>query len=605
MRGVSDTLQCRPKSLQPIAPRPHEKPYDDAIPHRPAAARKRTRASKPKVRTGCKTCKIRRIKCDEAKPICQQCSKVRIVCDGYDYPESNTHSSGESTSPSPSSSLSPTRTTYNTQDVPYLDFFRYQLIEEFAGFSCTDFWSRVVMGEAMTSDSVRHVVLAISSLSKAISETPREKHPSPLSPWTTSSVVNSNHTVSLRHYVKALSLFQEQYLTRGVQSPRAVLIMTLLLITFELLQGNMDSVDSLLTISIRLLRSSLIHFFRNDDHEISTEKRKEDDVSDIEHMLPFLSITGGWTPFLKTQQANLGIWDTSPLLENVPSLDDHISPTQLQILWGRFFLRVTAFTAQSFMAISQMQPHNNDEEMLRSWCDQQQTYLAHLAQWQVVIDFALTQNKPPLKAKEIDALQVMRLHCQMTSIGIQCCLDTTDTLWDAYDSEFDALVRRCLALAILNKGATDPANSGKRKLHGRWTMQMGILSTLGPAIAKCRNHDIRMRALETARRMPWREGAWDAEAELYGKLGAVLLEERGRDPLTGKVTAENRWTWVDGSWDTDTPAGRLVGRYVRSLPDENGQAVFRTLELGLDKWPDICGEVGCEVDHAVECRVLE
>ncbi|KAF7960579.1 hypothetical protein EAE96_000258 [Botrytis aclada] len=44
--------------------------------------RKRARASR--VRSGCKTCKIRHLKCDEAKPTCHRCCQDRVKCDGYD-----------------------------------------------------------------------------------------------------------------------------------------------------------------------------------------------------------------------------------------------------------------------------------------------------------------------------------------------------------------------------------------------------------------------------------------------------------------------------------------------------------------------------------------
>jgi hypothetical protein len=37
--------------------------------------KKWTRARKPKVKTGCITCKIRRVKCDETKPECRRCIK--------------------------------------------------------------------------------------------------------------------------------------------------------------------------------------------------------------------------------------------------------------------------------------------------------------------------------------------------------------------------------------------------------------------------------------------------------------------------------------------------------------------------------------------------
>ncbi|KAK2053858.1 hypothetical protein LY76DRAFT_649539 [Colletotrichum caudatum] len=44
---------------------------------------KLSRTSTPKVRTGCITCKKRRVKCDEAKPHCGNCLQSRRRCDGY------------------------------------------------------------------------------------------------------------------------------------------------------------------------------------------------------------------------------------------------------------------------------------------------------------------------------------------------------------------------------------------------------------------------------------------------------------------------------------------------------------------------------------------
>ncbi|KAJ5993170.1 hypothetical protein N7451_008894 [Penicillium sp. IBT 35674x] len=48
-----------------------------------SAAPKKTRSSRPKVRTGCITCKARRVKCDETKPACVRCTTTGRRCDGY------------------------------------------------------------------------------------------------------------------------------------------------------------------------------------------------------------------------------------------------------------------------------------------------------------------------------------------------------------------------------------------------------------------------------------------------------------------------------------------------------------------------------------------
>ncbi|KAL1302073.1 hypothetical protein AAFC00_002513 [Neodothiora populina] len=44
----------------------------------------RTRLARKRTKTGCLTCRKRRIKCDEGKPICKNCYKSRRQCEGYD-----------------------------------------------------------------------------------------------------------------------------------------------------------------------------------------------------------------------------------------------------------------------------------------------------------------------------------------------------------------------------------------------------------------------------------------------------------------------------------------------------------------------------------------
>ena len=64
---------------------------------------------KTRARTGCLTCRQRRIKCDETKPDCQRCQKANIVCEGYQSkrrlnPKSNRNSlENQSRDQSPSS----------------------------------------------------------------------------------------------------------------------------------------------------------------------------------------------------------------------------------------------------------------------------------------------------------------------------------------------------------------------------------------------------------------------------------------------------------------------------------------------------------------------
>ncbi|KAK2059145.1 hypothetical protein LY76DRAFT_615956 [Colletotrichum caudatum] len=446
------------KILPTLTPRPSEYPggfgREQTLDRRALA--KKTRASKPKVRTGCRTCKVRRVKCDEARPTCERCRKVGMACDGYD-----------------------------TRSTP---------------------------GDAVTA-------------------------------------------------------------TKG--KPKATPA------------GNMEAVDSLMTKSACLLKDPP----RQRLPDGSAAPRRvargpgEEDVDDIECMLSFLSLMGGWTPFLKAQRPNLAMWDAS--IHRVPDLG-HRSARQLQAEWSSFFARIMAFAGQALVKLSRGRPAGPDVALSR----QQQAHLCHVEKWRHVLDINLARATAAGDDRARRAIQLMQLHHLMIGINLRCCLDPTDMAWDAHDDEFSVLVERCLAFAV----ETRPA------YRARFTLSMGVLSAIGPAIAKCRNHDVRMRALEVARRMPWREGAWDAAAEMFGRLGAVLLEERGRD-AAGFVSAVNRWTWADGDWDMGRR--KLVGRYVRSLPDRDGNPVVTWLELGLDEWPDVCRDVSCFVDHSAGCRALE
>ncbi|KAH7140217.1 hypothetical protein B0J13DRAFT_477266 [Dactylonectria estremocensis] len=56
---------------------------DKAKPSTESGTGRRRRAPHKKVRTGCNTCKIRRVRCDEGKPDCNRCLSTGRKCDGY------------------------------------------------------------------------------------------------------------------------------------------------------------------------------------------------------------------------------------------------------------------------------------------------------------------------------------------------------------------------------------------------------------------------------------------------------------------------------------------------------------------------------------------
>lgn len=52
-----------------------------------AALDKSKRRPNKKTKTGCRTCRVRRVKCDERKPDCRRCEVFGVGCDGYAEPK--------------------------------------------------------------------------------------------------------------------------------------------------------------------------------------------------------------------------------------------------------------------------------------------------------------------------------------------------------------------------------------------------------------------------------------------------------------------------------------------------------------------------------------
>ncbi|KAH8892907.1 hypothetical protein GQ53DRAFT_718521 [Thozetella sp. PMI_491] len=126
-----------------------------------------TRKRKPhtKSQTGCYTCKKRRIKCDETRPHCENCSRSRKECGGYP-------TIGRAAQPTTSwseligaNSIIPgLRTGRTGREGRALEFFQYVVAPSFSLYPDHRFWAESVHVASLQDPAARHAVIAISSL---------------------------------------------------------------------------------------------------------------------------------------------------------------------------------------------------------------------------------------------------------------------------------------------------------------------------------------------------------------------------------------------------------------------------------------------------------
>lgn len=128
---------------------------------------KHSRASAPKVRTGCLTCKTRHLKCGEEKPICARCKNDGFHCDGYLQSVVATSTNRKKPKkvyvpwlPTPMDTIR----RGSDSERRFLHHVQEYTIKDLA-FSCNrlEFWNRLVLAPAHSSEAVRHALVALGA----------------------------------------------------------------------------------------------------------------------------------------------------------------------------------------------------------------------------------------------------------------------------------------------------------------------------------------------------------------------------------------------------------------------------------------------------------
>lgn len=222
-------------------------------------SKSRKRACTTKVRTGCITCKERRVKCDEVKPICLRCTRAGQSCKGYGpllseprprNPEPVIRRLLPRQDPSQSRGLAITvgralpSLRLNGSDVLYFDFFRSEAVNELAGYFPSSFWSRTVLCETLTDPCIRHAILALGAASYPLVARNQRLPSSP----SNDATVNDHGRAAICHHTKALALFRGM-MANGIDNfpSRTAFIVTPLLVAFTMLQRDNQAAEALLS----------------------------------------------------------------------------------------------------------------------------------------------------------------------------------------------------------------------------------------------------------------------------------------------------------------------------------------------------------------------
>lgn len=112
-----------------------------------------------KVRSGCKTCKRRHLKCDERRPVCVRCEKLKLSCAYEAVPPRR--------SPTPESSVS-CYGTWSVEEVSAIKSFVVDLGPELAGCFSNYLFCNVLPRVAQREPVIANAMVALSTLNTSM-----------------------------------------------------------------------------------------------------------------------------------------------------------------------------------------------------------------------------------------------------------------------------------------------------------------------------------------------------------------------------------------------------------------------------------------------------
>ncbi|KAE8363556.1 hypothetical protein BDV27DRAFT_158720 [Aspergillus caelatus] len=463
-----------------------------------------------KVKTGCKTCKARRVKCDESRPACRRCISTGRTCDGYGI-------WGGGGSPYGPPQINKALSIYCTpvpagcltrEEQTCFDWFMSKTTTKFAGVFASLFWETLVFQASAQEPAVRHAVVALSAA-----------HRSNLSSESMPAMYGMDaERFTLLQYNKAI------HHLRGVttcgsskNALRVTLITCMLFVTLEYLRGQHKMGSAHLGYGIQLLANVSAPTSRT-SMAPSIFSPAEDFVHDalVESYarLSIQSAMFGHVPshlcvIVRDPQLHALPYRFSSLVEARQTLDDLL--TRIHCLERHIY------------SLSADNDPGTDPEVFET----QGRIMADLSLWRKAYNASLSLLKADACKEKIGFL-LLRVYHGMAVVMASVCLSREgEMVFDAYTNDFVSIMtaffdmrRFWSTISIPIKEQHLGFQNGRSDCNGySFTIESGFIPPVYYTGLKCRVLKIRRLAIRLLRAAPHREGLWN------GPLVADVLEE--------------------------------------------------------------------------------
>ncbi|KAI9712072.1 MAG: hypothetical protein M1820_001781 [Bogoriella megaspora] len=486
---------------------------DDVPSEKSCNGRKNARS---KVKSGCRTCKVRKVKCDEGRPACRKCVSTGRVCDGYGiwggggnlYTDRQrsmiTWHGGITSWPAACMPIFASCTEAKT----LFEWFKIETAKRIPGPFVLDFWGSLVFQASLSEPAVLYAVLTLSSIHKAQSTVGPGKIPNTKS--------SNGSQVTLEYYARAIRHLQSHFSTKQKASIRVVLITCVVFVCLELLHGHFRTAQDHLSNGLKVLKEMQMGSRATDGILLLQSSHESIDgwIFEVfsrlslefellhqshQHECLILRHNRAMSSMLKFASFNDAWHDIEQLLNDIFHLTERDRRQQLS---PSIFFDSTSVLL-------------NEQERIRT----------RLAQWKTKFE----RSSKDLRKKDYYEMRYHLLHAYyfMASIMAGVCLRKNDeSIFDLYTEQFVSLInhsaRMCtVKLVFLKEQTSFPEGVDM----SRSMVDIGWIPPLYFTALKCRVHRLRLQAIRLIEAASHREGIWDSRIAACVARKVMEIEE--------------------------------------------------------------------------------
>lgn len=439
-----------------------------------------------KSKLGCNTCRNRKVKCDETLPICRRCIKSRLRCDGpfknkfiLDGSHGTSEPSCRSVTPSPFLLRGSLPAGLDATESRSFAFFLHQVAPNLGGEIDVDFWTILLPQICHENSSICYAILSTSRLS----ESTALQNSSP------SRRENSSDYLARQWYAQSLSSFRST-IELPAPEPRhdLLLLSCILFMNIEFQQNNTHNACNLLSNGLHMIRALSPPRY---DTTLSVLIRI------LERQRPLLALHGFYQHETHREPPV-----TTPSMGEFPSVEI------FNVARQELFLCVND-TAHLIRVVYVAEARN---QMIESFHTRQQLLLEKIGNWHHNFHYLL--NSRTTHSNTISKLLTM--YYEVTKALASACLGP-ETDNDAHVATFAKTID--LAEEMIQQRHQSVSSTPS------YSFELGTILPLFLVGWKCRDPQLRRKALQLLYKCPAREALYSADIHARALRMVIQVEE--------------------------------------------------------------------------------